>query len=48
LSLLYAAHGALADFPLRFWDADLFWRLAATTVTLIFGTSLYKVRAVTA
>src|SRR5512141_497475 len=40
----YASHGAGA----QFWIGALFWRVAAATVALIVGASLYKTRAVSA
>src|SRR3954467_5531296 len=47
-SLLFASFRAVAEVPLQFWDARLFWKTAAATVALIGGASLYKTRAVSA
>ncbi len=38
----------LTDSPAQFWDRDLFWRIAANTLLLIVGVSIYKTRAVSA
>ena len=38
----------LTNLPTQFWDPDLFWRIAANTLILIVGVSIYKTRAVSA
>src|SRR3954463_15017831 len=46
LALNLASARALESYALHFWDANLFWRVAASTVALILGASFYKMRAV--
>ena len=38
----------LTNLPTQFWDPNLFWRIAANTLILIVGVSIYKTRAVSA
>ena len=38
----------LTDLPTQFWYPDLFWRIAASTLILVVGVSIYKTRAVSA
>jgi Zn-dependent protease with chaperone function len=38
----------LTDLPRQLWDPDLFWRIAANTLVLIVGVTIYKTRAVSA
>jgi Zn-dependent protease with chaperone function len=46
LALQYGLGGPLDEAFGKFWNGDLFWRVAATTVALIAGASLFKIRAV--
>jgi Zn-dependent protease with chaperone function len=48
VSVQYAWQRPLADLGPHFWEGGLFWRVAAATVALIGGASLYKTRAVAA
>src|SRR5437763_592465 len=48
LSLSYASPHHFGDLGARFWDGDLFCKVAAATVALIGGASFYKSRAVSA
>ncbi len=45
VSLLYLSLRSAGGIPLHFWDRNLFWKIAAATVTLICGASVYKTRA---
>src|SRR3954464_10345067 len=46
VALLFAGPLPLEGFSGQFWNRDLFWRIAAGTVTLIVAASLYKMSAV--
>src|SRR3954467_13954101 len=48
LGLLLAGQGELDQLWSHFWAPRLFWTIAAYTLLLICGASLYKMRAVSA
>src|SRR5689334_24009358 len=47
LALNLISPQALESYSLHFWDPNLFWRIAGSTLLLIIGASFYKTRTVT-